>query len=102
MHDSYLKVVDMPREMRGEGAPRQMVFGVLGHTKESSKMKSLGGLVHERPSAKVRKGTVEHHSQHVRTERHITGPAAKTHIPGAHFGMVPYAGQFMAHVGREM
>ena len=97
----YLEVVDEPRQMRGEGAPRSTVFGVLGRTKETGKMKSLGGLVHRTPSEAIPKGTVLH-SCHAKTERHICGPASKTHISGQHFGQVPYPGAFMAHLGHRL
>ena len=102
MKTPYLEVVGMPREMRGTGAPRQTVFGVLGHTKESPKMKSLGGLVHHAPSAEVPAGTVDRHPQLAHTERGITGPAAKTHIPKAHYGQVLYPGRFAYHAGDEV
>jgi len=98
----YLEVVDEPRMMRGEGAPRSTVFGVLGRTIESPKMKSLGGLVHKAPGAKISAGTVEHHPKLVHTERRITGPAAKTHISGEHYGQVPYPGAYMAHLGKRL
>jgi hypothetical protein len=99
----YLRVVDEPRVMKGPGAPRQTVFGVLGHTKDESEMKSLGGLVHETTgSKKVHKGEVEKASPKLVTERHIVGPAAKTKMPGAHYAQVPYPGHFMSAVGREL
>lgn len=91
----YLEVVDEPRMMRGEGAPRSTVFGVLGRTKESGKMKSLGGLVHRAPTEHVPKGTIS-------TERHVTGQASKTHVCGEHYGQVPYPGKFMAHLGERL
>lgn len=98
----YLEVVDEPRQMRGEGAPRSTVFGVLGRTREgSSKMKSLGGLVHRAPTTKIPKGELISHPKLV-TERHIVGPAAKTHIPGAHYAQVPYAGVYMSAKGSEL
>ena len=95
----YLEVVDEPRQMKGKGAPRQTVFGVLGHTKEDPKMRSLGGLVEHAVHKKPAKGEVDHHPRAIHTEKGITGPAAKTHIPGAHMGQVPYAGVYMSHMG---
>jgi hypothetical protein len=100
----YLHVVDQPRMMRGEGAPRSTVFGVLGRTKERSMMRSLGGLVeNSKASAPVPKGgnILQSRPREV-TERHIVGPPSKTHIPGAHYSMVPYPGKFMAHVGERL
>lgn len=92
----------MPREMRGEGAPRPTIPGVLGETKESGKMKSLGGLVEHAPSAPVPKGTVTKHSEHIETDRHICGQPAKTKIPGQHYGQVPYAGKYMSDKGHRL
>lgn len=100
----YLKVVDQPRMMRGEGAPRPTVFGVLGRTKESSMMRSLGGLVaNSKASAPIPKGgnILQRNPREV-TERHIVGPASKTHIPGSHYAMVPYPGKFMSTKGVEL
>ena len=102
MKTPYLEVQGAPRQMRGEGAPRDLVFGVLGHTKESPKMKSLGGLVHKAPTTAVPAGTVLHGASRLHTERGIAGPAAKTHISGKHYGQVPYPGKFMAHAGGEL
>lgn len=98
----YLEVVDEPRMMRGEGAPRSTVFGVLGRTKESPKMKSLGGLVHETASGRIPKGEIIHAPRRMHTERNITGPPGKTHIPGSHHGMVPYPGKYMSDKGAEL
>lgn len=97
----YLDVVDAPRQMKGKGAPRDTVFGVLGHTKEDPKMRSLGGLVHHTASAPVKKGTLEK-PRAFHTERDITGPASKTHVPGAHFGQTPYAGVYMSNLGHAL
>ena len=97
----YLDVVDQPRMMKGKGAPKQTVFGVLGHTKEDPKMRSLGGLVQHAAGAPLKKGTTEK-ARSITTERDITGPAAKTHIPGAHMGQVPYAGVYMSHLGSAL
>ena len=94
----YLEVTDVPRQMKGKGAPRDTTFGVLGKTKEDPKMRSLGGLVQHAASGPLKKGTTEK-ARSITTERDITGPAAKTHIPGAHFGQVPYAGVYMSNMG---
>ena len=97
----YLDVTDVPRQMKGKGAPRDTVFGVLGKTKEDPQMRSLGGLVKHAASGPVKKGTLEK-ARSITTERDITGPAAKTHIPGAHFGQVPYAGVYMSAMGSAL
>ena len=99
----YLHVVDEPRVMKGKGAPRQTVFGVLGHTQEDPESKSLGGLVRDtKASAPVPKGEVIQHASKLSTERHITGPAAKTHISGEHFGQIPYPGRYMGDAGARL
>lgn len=103
-HDNvpYLSVVDEPRMMKGKGAPRSTVFGVLGHTKESGKMRVLGGLVERAPDAPIMKGTLDKHPKMVHTERGITGPAAKTHVPGAHYAQVPYPGVYQSLLGKSL
>lgn len=96
----YLEVVDEPRMMAGKGAPRSTVFGVLGRTKESGGMKTLGGLVRHPASEKIVKGTLMKH--HAPTERHCCGPAPKTHISGQHYGQIPYPGAYMAPLGHRL
>lgn len=95
----YLKVVDMPRMMKGEGAPRSTTFGVLGRTKESPLSKSLGGLVMETTKGAEPKGAFPAKDAYRNTEHHIIGAASKTKISGMHYGQVPYPGAFMAHLG---
>jgi hypothetical protein len=34
------------------------------------------------------------------TEKHILGKAAKTHVPGTHYGQVPYAGKYLSENGK--
>lgn len=99
----YLHVVDEPRVMKGKGAPRSTVFGVLGMTKEEPYTKTLGGLVVETTGSKrVHKGEVRKAGMMDRTERHIAGRPSKTDIPGVHYGMVPYAGYYMVAVGKGL
>ena len=93
--------VEQPRMMKGKGAPKPTLFGVLGRTKMDPYTKSLGGLVHNAATAGVGAGTL-HKAREFHTERGITGRVARTHIPGAHYAQVPYAGTYMAHTGKEM
>lgn len=101
----YLSVVDEPRVMKG--GPRSTVFGVLGHAKMDAPTRSLGGLEitesHPRPSGKseVRKEKMLH-SEHIQTERGTLCTASKTKISGHHFGMTPYAGAYMGHLGSKL
>lgn len=88
------------RRMAGKGAPESTVFGVIGRTKLSSESRSLGGLVKEtKASAAIQPGTLVHDTKLANTERHVIGPAPKTHIPGTHYGQVPYAGEYMSKKG---
>ena len=99
----YLEVVDEPRRMKGKGAPRSTVFGVLGRTKEDPYTKVLGGLVHETTGSKaVHKGEVKKIGMVDKTDRHIAGAPSKTHIPGVHMGQVPYPGHYMSAVGKGL
>lgn len=95
----YLRVVDNPRRMKGEGAPTPTIFGVLGRTMYDSKTRTLGGLVHESTNVKAPKVAEKASSVPKNTERHIVGKPSKTHIPGVHMGQVPYAGVHMSAVG---
>ena len=91
-------------QMSGSGAPRSTVFGVLGRTMYDSHSRSVGGLVLDtKERAPLGKGTTVAASQiHENTERGLLGPAAKTHIPGSHYGMKPYAGFFRSAVGPKI
>lgn len=101
----YLAVQDPARMMKGKGAPRSTVFGVLGRTQETGMNRTLGGLIQrttlgaqmpEHMSAKSAEKDIG------QTERRILGAAAKTHIPGTHYAQIPYCGQFMSHQGGEL
>lgn len=94
--------VDAPRlQMSGLGAPRSTVFGVIGRTKlYEPHSRSLGGLVHHTADAPVQKGTaMKASSVPKNTDRHILGPASKTHVPGEHYGQVPYPGLYRSKLG---
>jgi hypothetical protein len=99
----YLQVVSAPRAMAGEGAPRSTTFGVIGRTTYDYKNRSLGGLVVDtKTSGPLPAGTSMKATAAPQTERHILGHASRTPMPGAHYGMKPYAGQFMSHEGARL
>jgi hypothetical protein len=95
----YLHVVDMPRMMGGLGAPKPMMFGVLGRTKMDPYTRSLGGLIETTTPGPKPKVTRAASDEPKNTEYHIIGPASKTHINGHHFGQVPYPGAYMGPLG---
>ena len=97
-----MEVVEAPRKMGGNGAPRDTLFGVIGHTKMSPLTRSLGGLVigttkGESPAKSAHKAHI-----HPDTDHHLVGGSHKTALPGAHYGQVPYAGAYYKLVGREV
>ena len=98
----YLHVVDFPRKMGGVGAPQRTVFGVLGHTKEDPFTKSLGGLVIDSKASAPVPPTTKDSKRTDKTERKIAGSPSKTHIPGAHYGMVPYPGFYQSELGKAL
>ena len=81
-------------KMKGRGAPRNTVFGVIGDTmNEASYNRSLGGLVKDTKTGGGNKsGTMM---------KSLDKPS-KTKIPGAHYAQVPYPGRFMAVVGKAL
>ena len=101
----YMSVVDEPRRMKGGAV--STVFGVLGHAKADAPTRTLGGLIitdsHPRPSAgkDVRREKMLV-SEHVQTERGTLHAASRTHVPGAHYGMVPYAGAYRSALGSKL
>ena len=96
--ESYMNVVDGKFEMKG--GVRDTLFGLIGETKGYSNVKSLGGIVTEKPSGAKPSG-LKKEKVADRTERSIGGKNA-TAIPGAHFGMVPYPGVYMKAVGAKV
>ena len=100
----YLSVTDEPRVMKG--GPKSTVFGVLGRAKMEAPTRSLGGLeiteTHPRPSAMGGVRREKMLGAEVQTERGTLCAASKTKVPGPHFGMVPYAGAYMSHLGKML
>ena len=95
---AYMHVVDGKYMMRG-GKP-DTLFGLIGTTHNYNEVRSLGGIVKDAPSGKKPSG-LKKEKVADKTERHIGGKNA-TAIPGAHTGMIPYAGGFMKHVGQKL
>ena len=80
-------------KMKGRGAPRNTVFGVIGDSmNEASYNRSLGGLVKDTKVGASKSGTIM---------KSLDRPS-KTKIPGAHYAQVPYPGRFMAVVGKAL
>ena len=97
----YLEV-DAPRlQMAGLGSPRSTVFGVIGRTRlYEPHSRSLGGLVHNTCECPVQPGTaMKASSIHKNTDNSILGRPSKTHVPGAHYGQVPYPGYYRSALG---
>jgi len=102
-HTPYLDTAQQRLTMKGKGAPRSTLFGVLGKTKYDPYARSVGGLVITTTSgAPVPKHLSEKEAMtHPgNTERSILGRASKTYIPGVHYGQVPYAGKYMSDIGK--
>ena len=99
----YLEVVESNKRMKGKGAPRDTLFGVLGHTMADSHTRSLGGLmITTTKGASPVMAAEKVSSVKKNTERHLVGGKHATAIPGIHMGQVPYPGMFMKAVGGEM
>jgi hypothetical protein len=94
-----MSIIDGKYSMKG--GPKDTLFGLIGTSQGYSDVKSLGGLVNPgkpsapKPSA-MNKGKVAD-----MTERHIGGKNLSK-IPGAHYGQIPFAGQFMKKVGPKL
>ena len=98
----YLEVVEAPRRMKGKGAPRDTVFGVLGHTTVDPHARSLGGLMITTTKGASPVKSAQKASVRKNTEKHLLGGKHATAIPGVHHGQIPYAGHYMKAVGGEM
>lgn len=98
----YVKNILQPRTMTGKGAPSQTIFGVIGATAYDPLQKSLGGLVSNTKSSAAGKNPAKAADSMPQTQRSIIGPAAKTPMPGEHYGQVPYAGKYMSTEGARL
>ena len=94
---AYMNVVDGKYMMKG--GPQDTLFGLIGETRGSN-VKSLGGIVKEKPDGKKPSG-IKKEKVADKTERHIGGKNA-TAIPGVHHGQVPYPGVYMKDVGKKL
>jgi hypothetical protein len=97
----YMAITHRRYEMEGKGAPRDTVFGVIGATKMVPEMELLGGLVHN-TKASGKMPPVMKEKMAPQTDRHIVGPASKTHYPGEHYSQVPFVGAFSSHLGHRL
>lgn len=90
-----------PQRVVGKSSSQPTLFGVIGFFKGDQKTQTLQQVV-ERPSHYKLPKLIHGQSnqpEHHNTERHLLGKKAATHIPGAHYGMVPFAGRFMSGHG---
>ena len=96
---AYMNVVE-GKYMMKDGI-KDTLFGLIGATKGHTQIQSLGGIVDGgKPDARKPTG-LKKEKVADKTERHIGGKNA-TKIPGSHHGMVPYAGAYMADVGKKL
>lgn len=98
----YLEVVESPRRMGGKGAPRDTLFGIIGHTKDSGAMKSLGGLVIGTTKGASAAKSAHPVHKHPDTEHNLTAGTHKTALPGVHYGQIPFAGAYFKAVGSRL
>ena len=87
-----------PQKVVGESSTQPILFGALGMFKGDQKFQALQQVVEGKPNGKLPPIITSTHT-HMNTDRHIVGHPAKTHIPGIHYGMVPFAGNFMSGHG---
>jgi hypothetical protein len=87
-----------PQRVVGPSSTQPTLFGVLGMFRDDEKFQALQQVV-ERPSHFHLPKLYSGHADHCNTDRGLLGSPAKTHIPGIHHGMVPFAGRFMSGHG---
>lgn len=86
-----------PQRVVGKSSTQPILFGVIGSHRGDGKYQALQSVFQRPPEAKAPPtlpGTPGPIS-----DRHLLGKAGKTHIPGIHHGMVPFAGAFMSGHG---
>ena len=86
-----------PQKVIGKSSTQPILFGVLGMFKGDEKFQALQQVVQGKPDFRMPPLVSSH--DHMNSERHVMGAPAKTHIPGNHYGMQPFAGRFMTEQG---
>ncbi len=94
-----MSIIDGKYSMKG--GPKDTLFGLIGTAQGYSDVKSLGGLVKSGKPSAPKPSALNKEKVADMTERSIGGKNA-TKIPGAHFGQIPFAGQFMKKVGARL
>ena len=91
-----------PQHVVGKSSTQPTLFGVLGQFRGDQKFQGLQQVV-ERPShyklPPLHSGVGSAKEHGANSDRDILGHPAKTHIPGIHYGMMPFAGAFMSSHG---
>ena len=104
-HDPYLHVAAPRLQMKGKGAPKSTVFGMLGvgggaHGGVADGVKSLGGLAQSKTqNVKVHDMTVPRKMEYCTEHGHIGGHSATRAIMSRGG---PYAGFYMSRVGHVL
>jgi hypothetical protein len=104
--DPYLAVQNPKMMMAGKDAPRSTVFGALGIGGGAGAFvgggsKSLGGLVRDTKTKAKAKDMVVSDKHAYKMEHGRYGKNA-THVPAAHWGMVPYPGFYRSALGAKV
>lgn len=86
-----------PQRVIGNSSTQPITFGVIGMFKGDEKFQALQQVVEGPPNYHLPPLVSSH--AHMNSEKHIMGSPAKTHIPGNHYGMQPFAGRFMTEQG---
>jgi len=84
-----------PQRVIGPSTTQPALYGVIGSFRPDQKYQALQ-QVFERPATGAVPKTM---SGMFETCNNTFGKAPKTHIPGIHHGMVPFAGAFMSGHG---
>jgi hypothetical protein len=88
-----------PQRVVGKSSTQPILFGVLGQFKGDHKFQALQQVVERPASYKLPPLHSGNSEKGANSSRDILGPPAKTHIPGIHYGMMPFAGAFMSGHG---
>jgi hypothetical protein len=92
----YMKPVS---KVAGLGSTQPTLFGVLGMFAKDEHFAGLQKQVMHKSHGMLPPLYSGEPTHHHNTDRDLLGPASKTHIPGIHYGMVPFAGAFMSGHG---
>lgn len=86
-------------KVTGAGSTQPTLFGVMGMFAKDERFSGVQQQIIGKPTVSMLPPLHAGSAAAGNTDRDLLGPPAKTNVPAAHYGMVPFAGHFMSAHG---